>query len=202
QSLLMVPNVSTGQFYVSNGLGGTISAFSLAGSGTVSEIAGSPFTVGADITGMVTDSKGQFLYAADFTNNTISSFSVQSGGALAPVAGSPFTTPAGPFALAIDHGDAFLFSTEQVAAVVSSFHINAGVLTPVTGSPFSLVASGTPLPTFAVVDTSNTFLYVANSGTDSISGFTIKPDGSLVGLNNSPFPVSVGPQWIVFLLKQ
>lgn len=198
QALLMAPNVNTGTFYVSNGLGGTISAFSLSGSGTVSEIAGSPFTVGTDITGLTTDSKGLFLYAADFANNTISSFSVQSGGALTPVAGSPFATHAGPFALTIDHNDAFLFSGEQGASVVSSFHINAGVLTPVAGGPFSLVSFGSPQPAFLTVDTSNAFLYVANSGTKNITGFTIKPDGSLLPLGNSPFSELVGPQWLLF----
>jgi 6-phosphogluconolactonase (cycloisomerase 2 family) len=47
------------------------------------------------------------------------------------------------------------------------------------------------------VDVSNTFLYVANAGTQNISGYTIKPDGTLVALTNSPFAQAVGPQWMV-----
>jgi 6-phosphogluconolactonase (cycloisomerase 2 family) len=80
---------------------------------------------------------------------------------------------------------------------VSSFTINNGVLTQVAGSPFVLVQTGSPQPSFLTVDVSNTFLYVANSGTQNISGYTIKPDGSLVALTNSPFFQAVGPQWMV-----
>ncbi|HKD81374.1 MAG TPA: beta-propeller fold lactonase family protein [Candidatus Angelobacter sp.] len=192
----MVMSSTAGVFFVSNGGAGTISAFSLGSGGTVTEIAGSPFTAGSDIVGLAIDPKGQFLYAADFTSSTISSFTIQSSGALAPVAGSPFPTHTGPFALAVDANGAFLFSGEQGAAGVSSFTTTGGVLKPVAGSPFVLVPSGSPQPAFLTVDPSNTFLYVGNSGTNSISGYTIKPDGSLAPLTNSPFVQAVGPQWI------
>lgn len=194
QALLMAPSGNV--FYVSNGVSGTISGFSIASNGTLSEIAGSPFTAGTNMTGMATDPKGQFLYASDFTSNTIVSFSVQASGALTPV-GSPFTTNAGPFALAVDAKGAFLFSAGELSATVTVFSINSGVLTQVAGSPFSLVSFGTPLPAFMTVDVSNTFLYVANPGTRNISVFTIKPDGSLVALINSPFSQANGPQWMV-----
>jgi len=178
---------SAGVLYVSNGPSGTVSAFSIAGSGALTEIAGSPFPAGTNIVGITIDPKGQFLYAADFGGGKISSFSIQSGGALAAVAGSPFSTGSGPFALATDSKAAFLFSAEQGAAGVSVFTINAGALTRVTGSPFPLIPSGTPLPSFVAVDVSNTFLYVANTASGNISEFTIKPDGTLVPLATSPF---------------
>ena len=193
--LAVAPNASV--LYVANGASGTISAFSIAGNGTPSEVAGSPFAAGANIAGITIDSKGQFLYAADFGNSKIASFSIQSGGALAPVAGSPVATGVGPVGLAVDKNDAFLFSAEQGAAGVSAFKISAGALTKVTGSPFPVVISGSPQPSFVAVDTSNTFLYVANSGTRDITGFTIKPDGTLTPLAASPFAQAVGPQWIV-----
>lgn len=195
QMLAVSPGASV--LYVSNGVSGTISAFSIASNGTPSEVAGSPFPAGANIMGITIDSKGQFLYAADFVNNKIASFSIQSGGTLAPVAGSPVATGIGPTGLAVDNNGAFLFSAEQGAAGVSVFKISAGVLTKVTGSPFPVVTSGSPLPSFVAVDTSNTFLYVANSGTRNITGFTIKSDGTLTPLSASPFGQAVDPQWIV-----
>jgi 6-phosphogluconolactonase len=188
---------TAGLVYVSNGVSGTISGFSIAANGTLSEVAGSPFSVGADITGMAIDPKGQFLYAADQVNNKIASFSIQSGGALTPVAGSPFATDLGPGSVAVDSAGAFLFSANQGAATVSSFKIASGALTQVAGSPFPVVASGSPLPSFVAVDGTNTFLYVANTGTRNISGFTIKSDGTLTPLTNSPFVQVVGPQWIL-----
>jgi 6-phosphogluconolactonase (cycloisomerase 2 family) len=57
---------------------------------------------------------------------------------------------------------------------------------------------GTPQPVFLTVDVSNTFLYVANQGSSSISAFGIKAsDGSLGLLTNSPFIQSIAPLWIV-----
>jgi 6-phosphogluconolactonase len=194
QAMVMAPNA--GVFYVSNGLAGTITAFSIATDGTLTQI-GAPVTAGADMVGMAIDPKGQFLYAADFLNSKIASFSVQSGGGITPVAGSPFATNLGPFALAVDTKGVFLFSAEQGAAGVSSFTINAGVLKQVSGSPFPLVTGGSPQPSFLTVDVSNTFLYVLNPGTINITGYTITPNGSLVPLVNSPFIQSVAPQSMV-----
>jgi 6-phosphogluconolactonase len=183
---------SAGLLYVSNGVSGTVSAFSIGGSGALTEVAGSPFTAGANITGLKIDPKGQFLYAADTANNKIAAFSIAASGVLTPVAGSPFATGLGPVSIAVDSTSAFLFSANQVGATVSTFKIAGGALTPV-GTPMAVVANGSPLPSFVLVDPSNTFLYVGNQGTRNVSGFTIHPDGTLTPLDLSPFPQSVGP---------
>lgn len=195
QFMALLPNSSV--LYVSNGNSGTISAFSIAGSGVPTEIAGSPFTAGAFMAGLAIDSKGQFLYAADTINSKIASFSIQGGGALAPVAGSPFATDLGPVALTLDSTGATLFCANQGGATVSSFKTASGVLTQVAGSPYSLVSSGSPQPSFVVVDSTNTFLYVGNTGTRNITGFTIHTDGTLSLLPTSPFAQTIGPQWIL-----
>jgi len=195
QFLAMAPNGNV--LYVSNGSSGTISAFSIAASGVLTELAGSPFTGGAFMAGLAIDSKGLFLYAADTINSKIASFSIQSGGALAPAAGSPFATDLGPVALALDSAGATLFCANQGGATVSAFKTASGALTQVAGSPYSLVSSGSPQPSFVTVDVSNTFLYVGNQGTKNVSGFTIHSDGTLTPLSTSPFPQNVGPQWIL-----
>jgi len=195
QFLSIAPNGNT--LYVSNGPSGTISAFSVAASGTPTEIAGSPFTAGAFMAGMAVDSKGQFLYATDTNNNKIASFSIQGSGALSPVAGSPFATDLGPVAVTLDSAGATLFCANSAGENVSVFKTSSGALTQVAGSPFALVASGNPQPSFVVVDPSNTFLYVANQGVRSIVGFTIHTDGTLSPLPTSPFFQAVGPQWIL-----
>jgi 6-phosphogluconolactonase (cycloisomerase 2 family) len=192
----MAVSPTAGFVYVSNGPSGTISAFSIGASGALTEIAGSPFTAGANIAGLKIDPKGQFLYAADFGGNKIAAFSIAASGALAPIAGSPFATDVGPVSIAIDSTGVLLFSANQGGATVSTFKIASGALTS-AGAPMSVVASGTPLPSFVVVDPSNTFLYVANQGTKNISGFTIHPDATLTPLDNSPFPLAIGPQWIL-----
>jgi len=188
---------TAGVLYVSNGNSGTIAAFSIAGSGVPTEIAGSPFTGGAFMAGLAIDSKGQFLYAADRINSKIASFSIQGGGALAAVAGSPFTTDLGPVALTLDSAGATLFCANQGGASVTAFKTSSGALTQVAGSPYALVTSGSPQPSFVVVDSTGTFLYVGNTGTRNISGFTIHSDGTLTLLPTSPFTQTIGPQWIL-----
>ncbi len=194
QFLAISPNA--GLLYVSNGASGTISAFTIGSGGNLTEVAGSPFTAGANIAKLTIDPKGQFLYAADFGNNKIAAFSIAASGVLTPVAGSPFATDLGPVALAEDSTGAFLFCANQAGASLTVFKIASGALTQV-GSPVPLVSSGTPTPTFVALDVTNTFVYVANQGTRNISGYTIHPDGSLTPLATSPFVEVVGPQWMI-----
>ena len=201
QSMVLSPNA--GLLYVGNGTLGTVSGFAIATNGTLSPVAGSPFSAGAGATlaGITIDSKGQFLYAADSANNKIASFSVAASGTLTPVAGSPFATGTKPVSIAVDTNAAFLYSANQGSNNVSAFKIASGVLTEITGSPYAVITTGsvgTPAPQFLTVDVSNTFLYVANTGSSSISAFAIKSaDGTLTLLTTSPFPQSVAPVWML-----
>jgi 6-phosphogluconolactonase (cycloisomerase 2 family) len=189
-----------GFLYVSNGTAGTISAFSIGTNGALTELSGSPVSLGAGATaaGLAIDPKGQFLYAADSTNNKIASFNV-AGGPLAAV--GSVSAGAQPVAVAVDGTSSFVYSANQGSNDVSAFKSISGALTQVAGSPFLVQPTGsigTPQPTFLTVDVSNTFLYVANQGSSSISAFGIKgSDGTLGLITNSPFIQSIKPLWIV-----
>jgi 6-phosphogluconolactonase len=189
-----------GFLYVSNGTAGTISAFSIGTNGALTELSGSPVSLGAGATaaGLAMDPKGQFLYAADSTNNKIASFNV-AGGPLAAV--GSVSAGAQPVAVAVDGTSSFVYSANQGSNDVSAFKSISGALTQVAGSPFLVQPTGsigTPQPTFLTVDVSNTFLYVANQGSSSISAFGIKgSDGTLGLITNSPFIQSIKPLWIV-----
>jgi 6-phosphogluconolactonase (cycloisomerase 2 family) len=191
---------TAGFLYVSNGASGSISAFSIGTNGVLTELGGSPFSLGAGATaaGLAIDAKGQFLYAADSANNKVVSFSI-AGGALG--AGSSFSTGTKPVAVAVDSTSSFLYSANQGSNDVSAFKITSGALTQVAGSPYAVQPTGsvgTPQPSFLTVDVSNTFLYVANTGSSSISAFGIKSsDGTLGLITNSPFIQAVAPLWIV-----
>jgi 6-phosphogluconolactonase len=190
-----------GFLYVSNGTAGNISAFAIGTSGALTELGGSPFSLGAGATaaGLAIDPKGQFLYAADSANNKIASFNV-AGGPLATVAGSPFPAGTKPVAVAVDSTSSFVYSANQGSNDVSAFKAASGALTQVAGSPFLVQPTGsvgTPQPIFLTVDVSNTFLYVANFGSSSISAFGIKSsDGTLALITNSPFIQAIAPLWI------
>jgi 6-phosphogluconolactonase (cycloisomerase 2 family) len=189
-----------GFLYVSNGTAGNISAFAIGTNGALTELGGSPFSLGAGAVaaGLAIDSKSQFLYAADSANNKIASFNV-AGGPLAAVGSFPAGTK--PVAVTVDSTSTFVYSANQGSNDVSAFKTASGALTQVTGSPYLVQPTGsvgTPQPTFLSVDPSNTFLYVANTGSSSISAFGIKgADGTLGLLTNSPFFQSIEPLWIV-----
>jgi 6-phosphogluconolactonase len=193
---------TAGFLYVSNGASGNISAFSIGTNGVLTEFADSPFSLGAGATaaGLAIDPKGQFLYAADSANNKIVSFSI-AGGALSAAAGSPFSAGTKPVAVAVDSTSSFLYSANQGSNDVSAFKITSGALTQLAGSPYAVEPTGsvgTPQPSFLTVDVSNTFLYVANSGSSSVSAFGIKSsDGTLGLIKDSPFGQAVEPLWIV-----
>jgi len=189
-----------GFVYVSNGTAGNISAFAIGASGTLTEIAGSPFSLGAGASaaGMAIDPKGQFLYAADSANNKIDSFNV-AGGPLAAVGSVLAGTK--PVGVTVDSTSTFVYSANQGSNDVSGFKTAAGVLTQVAGSPYLVQPNGSvgaPQPIFLTVDASNSFLYVANFGSSSISAFGIKSsDGTLGLITNSPFVEGIAPLWIV-----
>ena len=189
-----------GFLYVSNGAAGNISALAIGTGGVLTELSGSPFSLGAGATaaGLAIDPKGQFLYAADSANNKIASFNV-AGGPLATIGSFPAGTK--PVAVAVDSSSSFVYSANQGSNDVSAFKAASGALTQVAGSPYLVQPTGSvgaPQPIFLAVDVSNTFLYVANFGSSSISAFGIKSsDGTLALITDSPFFQSVAPLWIV-----
>src|ERR1041385_459110 len=195
----MAISPTQGFLYVSNGASGNISAFAIGTSGGLTELGGSPFSLGAGATaaGLIVDPKGQFLYVADSANNGIASFNV-SGGPLASVGFFPAGTK--PVGITVDSSSSFLYAANQGSADVSAFKATAGALTQIAGSPYPVEPNGsvgTPQPIFLTVDQSNTFLYTANFGSSSISAFGIKSsDGTLGLISNSPFSQSVAPLWI------
>ena len=197
----LVTSPTSGFLYVSDGASGTISMFSIGAGGNLTEIAPAlSIGAGATVAGIAVDSKGQFLYAADSANNKIASFSIAAGGGLTPVAGSPFNAGTKPVAVAVDSTASFLYAANQGSNNVSAYKISGGALSEISGSPYAVVTTGTvgtPQPIFLTVDVSNTFLYVANLGTSSISAFGIKAaDGTLGLLTNSPFQQVIQPLWI------
>jgi 6-phosphogluconolactonase len=197
----MAVSPTSGFLYVGNGALGTISGFNIGANGALAQLGGSPFSAGAGTTlaGLTIDPKGQFLYAADSANNQIVGFNVAANGVLTAVAGSPFAAGTNPVSIAVDATSSFLYSANQGSNNVSAYTISAGALTQVAGSPFAvLTAVAVPQPVFLTVDVTNTFLYVANLGTSSVSAFGINSKSGALGLiTDSPFPQSIEPLWIV-----
>lgn len=200
--------------------GGGISVYTINSDGTF-KVAGSTIAAGPTPLGMAINPAGTFLFVAnqgsfDLTQpgaqpGSISVFAV-SGASLTPVSGSPFSTEinggsvgTGPVSVAVSASGNYLYVANQFANAVSSFQISSsGALTPLNIYPVGLspsavfvsIAQGTTVP-------AGQYLYVANAGSNNISGFAIcdaanalgcsAPNGLLTPLAGSPFAAEPGP---------
>ncbi len=174
---------------------GNITAYTVdPGSGSLGVVAGSPFPIvpASHPSSVAISPKGDFLFVANATEGTIAVFNINGNGVLAQ-AGIPVSvgTGATPTSIAVEHSGRFLYVTDSAHNAVAGFAIQAGVLSPINGSPFA--AGATPLG--LGIDPQGAFLYVANGGSNNVSAYAIdSSSGALGAVNGSPFPTGgVGP---------
>jgi 6-phosphogluconolactonase len=133
------------QLFVSNahnvGPGtGTVSAFSVAGDGTLNSIAGSPFPDDQTAPCWVEITHdGQFLFTVNTASGTISSYSIAPDGTLTLLPGS---TPAGGPTTASEDARLSpdgrnLYVIETAAGTIDEFSVSGGDLTPFGSVPVS-----------------------------------------------------------------
>jgi 6-phosphogluconolactonase (cycloisomerase 2 family) len=96
-----------------------------------------------------------------------------------------------------------LYVANSGSGDISAFTValDTGRLTPVVGSPFltgnlpmAMIAFSPPASNVA----QQSFLYAANAGSGTLSGFTIGADGALTVVQGFPFPAGTNPQGLVF----
>jgi 6-phosphogluconolactonase len=136
------PTNST-QLFVSNAHGGTnagtVSAFGVAGDGTLSSIGASPFADNQTAPCWVEIThNGEFLFTVNTASADISSYQIGSDGTLTLLGN---TTPGGLGAASEDarlsHDGADLYVNETGAGVIGEFAVNHGTLTPIGTAPVS-----------------------------------------------------------------
>ncbi|MGH9588608.1 MAG: beta-propeller fold lactonase family protein, partial [Acidobacteriaceae bacterium] len=81
---------------------------SIAASGALTEVTGSPFQTGLGPAAVLVDSTGSYVYVANRTDGTISAFTLAATGGLTAITGSPFKTGAQPSDLAEDTSNTYL----------------------------------------------------------------------------------------------
>jgi 6-phosphogluconolactonase len=154
-----------------------IAAFSIAPSGSLTILSGSPFAAGAmplQILPFPSTSvpNTTFFFAADFADasGSISGYTLGQAGALTPVAGSPFPTLSGSGPAGMLQNGNFLDVALEHANAIAVFSVSStGGLSPVPGSPFP-AGHGT-----SSLAAASGFLYALNSSDHTISVFTIDP---------------------------
>jgi 6-phosphogluconolactonase (cycloisomerase 2 family) len=186
------------------GVAGGISAYTVNWpSGVLTPLA-SYATGGRRPAAITLTAAGTFLLSANNSSGSVAVFAVDAGtGVLSAVAGSPFSTGTAitPTGVTLHRSRNFVYvsGTSATAAnsTIAAFRMDAttGVLTPVTGSPFS---TGGTLAAAAVIDPSGKYLYIANDASANIQGFAIdQATGALSVLPGSPVATPAGPAPVV-----
>ena len=129
----------------------------------------------------IVDKDGSFLYVANEGTSNIFVYPINpSTGCL----GTPVSYPTkgtGPVALDLAAHDQILFASDNGSSQIDAFSLNSGVLTPISGSPFT----GCPNGAGIVVDVVQSYLYqasnVSSNGSDSGTGTVCAFEFSLSG---------------------
>ena len=190
----------SGLAYVANaGNGGSnYTGFRLHSNGTLTPIPHSTFAVpdGSGVADVFFNATGDRLVGTRVNTSLIDSFVVLPGGRIRAAHGSPFTaqglgqigaefSPARPWQLFVSnaHNGAGLGT---VSAFRDSF---LGRLSPIGSSPY---ADGQTAPCWVEITHNGRYLFAVNTGSASVSSYSINPDGSLVLLGTAPITNGAG----------
>jgi 6-phosphogluconolactonase (cycloisomerase 2 family) len=191
----VAPNASTPQLlvmdpagaylYVMNTGSDNISVFAIdSGSGALSEVANSPFSIGLLPLNMQVTPAGDFLYVtlASEPNGLIAAYSLNAG-QLSPL-GTTSTGGINPYGLVIDAAGANLYVANYGPSnSLSVFSIgSSGALTTIPGSPLN---EGYSDPVAMIFDPSGSYLYVADQSSANVAVFSIDSNGLPAVLSTS-----------------
>jgi 6-phosphogluconolactonase len=173
--------------YVLNaGDGGNISGFSLSPQGDLAPLAGSTRPLSGAATGPAQvefSPDGAFLVVTEKMTNLILTYAVDAGG----IAGAPVAHPSAgttPFGFGFSGRNRLIvseaFGGAADASSTSSYLLERdGSLTSVSPS----VATTETAACWVTISRNGRFAYVTNTGSGSVSGYAIAPDGSLTLLD-------------------
>jgi 6-phosphogluconolactonase (cycloisomerase 2 family) len=127
---------------------------------------------------------GQFLLVTEKATNNIDAFHVQIDGTLGPIVVNPSVGPGAFAVLFAPNGAALVSETGPTgghnAAAISSYAVAAnGTLSAITASTPTLGAA----TCWQAVTPDGRFVYTSNSGSSTLSGFSIGANGALTALS-------------------
>jgi 6-phosphogluconolactonase len=170
EQLVMDP--SGDYLYVMNSASENISVFSISpSSGTLTQLAGSPFSIGLSPLSMQITPSGKFLFvtAASEPYGLIESLSVNAG----KLQFVSLTSSSGlnPYGLIIDPAGKYLYAGNTSSNSLTIFSIAAnGTLAQVAGSPLADIYNG---PVALQMDPKGLYLYVANQSSNNVAVYSI-----------------------------
>jgi len=178
-------NASGDFLYATSNAG--VFAYSIdASTGALTEVPGSPFATGS-IGDSITVVGSTVLLVNRFSQNVSRYNSDPNSGALTP-AGGPFPVGPSPSSITVFQQDAFI--TDAGSNTVEMFNLGGF-------NHLSLLPTGTT-PSAVAVDPTGEFVYVANAGSDNVSGYTFNPQTGSMGSMGNPFQAfGSGPSAVV-----
>jgi 6-phosphogluconolactonase len=178
--------VDDGLLYVLNaGVAGNISGFVISRGGELLPLAGSTRPLSGSGTGPAQvsfDPDGEFLVVTEKNTNLIDTYELGDDGRASGPSSHP-SSGATPFGFGFDKrehlivSEAFGGAPDQSA--VSSYDLDRGDLDPITAS----AATTETAACWIVVTKNGRFAYTTNTGSGSISGYSVSHDGELSLLN-------------------
>jgi len=145
------------RLYVSNAHGGTgngsVSAFSVAATGSLTSIGGSPYADNQTAPCWVEITHdGRWLFTVNTGSTTISSYAIQADGSLQLFGSTGFSSGTGirPFDARLDPTGSTLYVVDANLDAVSAFAVSGGSLSELSSSPFQLPAGATPFGIVAI----------------------------------------------------
>jgi 6-phosphogluconolactonase len=201
---LMIMDPAGAFLYVANALSNNISVFSIdSGTGALTPLAGSPFSIGVPPLSMQLAPSGNFLFVSipSLSSGSILSYSVNSG---TPTLVSSISTDGpNPNGLAIDPSGTHLYAANFGSNSISVFNIGTpsspGALTAVSGAPIN---GGYTSPVALLLDPQGKFLYVANQGSNNVAAYSINsttglPDILTTSTTTGAFATESSPSFLV-----
>jgi 6-phosphogluconolactonase len=190
ENLLYVANAGTG--------GSNYTGFRLRPNGRPEAIPGSTVTLpdGAQPGDVLFNRDGTKLAGTRVGTSQIDSFTVGSGGRLTAAPGSPFAAQGlGPFGSEFrpTSPDQLFVSNAHnggTSGTVSAFRDSAnGTLSPIGSSPFADLQTA---PCWVEISHDGRFLFTVNTGSGTISRYSIGPGGALTLLGSTPVGATGG----------
>ncbi len=214
-SVTVVTTDPSAQFaYVANSGDNTVSAYLIdIVAGTLTPIAGSPYAAGTAPLSVTIDTDGKFAYVANSSSGDVSAYTINTTtGELTAIDADTSTVGIDNFAagttpqsVSIDPSGLYAYVANSGSNDVSAYAIDAvtGGLTPIDADTSTVgidnfAAGNSPLS--VTIDPYGRLAYVANSGSDNVSAYTIDVSGdsgtpgALVAVNGSPFLAGNSPQ--------
>ena len=182
---------------MTNGNGGTLSAYSISAGGALTAVTGSPVATGTTPSSVTVGYYPDtfFVYVANQEDDTVSAFTANGSnpsGALIAVSGSPFAVGSGPRAVTVDPSGQYVYVANAASNTLSGYNFynnNLGTPAALSGSPYTTGTS----PDSVAVDPLDNFVYVANEASNNISAYALGAGGALTAITGSPFAAGDGP---------